>query len=321
MTHADATPNPGAGPDSGPEPPERQTTPFLVLQFFIFPMAIVAVCVTVFVIFGLISAEGKTPRTYLAEVRAGGGLFNIKRWQAAFSLANSLESHKDLGQSDPEFTPEVLRLFEESKGDDPLIRRYLALALGRLKDRRAVPHLRQVLKDATPESDSQTVIYSAWALGVMGDESAVPELLLAARSEDAGIRKTAVYALGAFSNDDTRNALVAALGDGVPDVRWNAALALGRAGDSRAAPVLLQMLDRAHLATVEVKAVGPGGEARSDRLPEEQIEEAMLQAIGAARRLPDPSLRGVLEALARNDPGLKVREAARSALDGAPPRP
>ena len=30
----------------GDEEEERQSTPFLVLQFFIFPMAIVAVCVT-----------------------------------------------------------------------------------------------------------------------------------------------------------------------------------------------------------------------------------------------------------------------------------
>jgi hypothetical protein len=64
---------------SAPEPAgepaaERQTTPFLVLQFFVFPMSIVAVCVAVFVIFGLIASDRKTPRDYLAEVRTGGGL-------------------------------------------------------------------------------------------------------------------------------------------------------------------------------------------------------------------------------------------------------
>ena len=51
------------GPDEGP----RQTTPFLVLQFFIFPMAIVAACVAVFVIFGLISSDAKTARDHLAD--------------------------------------------------------------------------------------------------------------------------------------------------------------------------------------------------------------------------------------------------------------
>ena len=46
---------------SGAEPPAeeasaRQSTPFLVLQFFVFPMAIVAVSVAVFVVFGLIAS-------------------------------------------------------------------------------------------------------------------------------------------------------------------------------------------------------------------------------------------------------------------------
>src|SRR5262249_58934186 len=68
---------------AAPETAYRQTTPFLVLQFFIFPLSIVAVCVTVFVIFGLIASEGKGPRQYLDEVRTGSA---NQRWQAAFEL-------------------------------------------------------------------------------------------------------------------------------------------------------------------------------------------------------------------------------------------
>ncbi len=313
MTETPATAdNAAATPEAAAEaaPEERQTTPFLVLQFFIFPMAIVAVCVTVFVIFGLISAEGKTPRTYLAEVRAGGGLFNIKRWQAAFALANSLETHKDLGRSDPRFVDEVVGLFEESKGDDPLIRRYLALALGRLGDPRAVPSLRKVLQEASPDSDSQTVIYAAWALGAIGDAAAVPDLLKAATSEDRGIRKTAVHALGVFAGDEARAALVHALDDAAEDVRWNAAVALGRRGDTASAPVLLQMMDRAYLAKVQV----PAAEQKAEPLPADQVEEAVLMAARVASAVPDPRLRAALETLRDKDPSLKVREAARQAL-------
>jgi hypothetical protein len=88
----DVTPS----PNPVPEEPERQSMPVLVLQFFIFPLAIVAVCVAVFVIFGLISSDTRTPREYLQEARTGGGMFNIKRWQAAYALANALESPKEL---------------------------------------------------------------------------------------------------------------------------------------------------------------------------------------------------------------------------------
>ncbi|MGF7473861.1 hypothetical protein WFJ45_24365, partial [Salmonella enterica subsp. enterica serovar Minnesota] len=59
--------------------PERQSTPFLVLQFFVFPLSIVAVCVAVFVVFGLIASEGRGARDYLSEVRQGGA---NRRWQA-----------------------------------------------------------------------------------------------------------------------------------------------------------------------------------------------------------------------------------------------
>src|SRR5262245_34073624 len=103
--------------------PERQGTPFLVLQFFIFPMAVVAVCVTVFLIFGLVAGEQKTARTYLMEVRKGGGLFNVKRWQAAFALAGALEREPDIAKRDPQLVDDVIALFDEAKGDDPLVRR------------------------------------------------------------------------------------------------------------------------------------------------------------------------------------------------------
>jgi HEAT repeat protein len=303
------TAQPGAGEPAAPATAERQSTPFLVLQFFVFPMAIVAVCVAVFVVFGLISAEGKTPRGYLQEIRAGGGLFNVKRWQAAFALANSLEARKDLAREDPLFVAEVVALFDDSAGDDPLIRRYLALALGRLADRRAVPSLRNALAEAAPDTDSQTVIYAAWALGAIGDPAAVPELASAAAAPDAGVRKAAVHALGALVNSESSAALRAALADAVDDVRWNAALGLARRDEEAAAAVLLEMLDRRRLSQVEA----PGADGRGERLTPEQVETALLQAMAAAARLSDPALRSALASL-REDPSLKVREAARAAL-------
>ncbi|MBI3932720.1 MAG: HEAT repeat domain-containing protein [Acidobacteria bacterium] len=289
---------------------DRQSTPFLVLQFFIFPMAIVAVCVAVFVVFGLISAEGKNPRQHLAEVRAGGGLFNIKRWQAAFALANALEAERDLARKDPAFVDEVVALYEESKEDDPLVRRYLALALGRLGDRRAVPVLTKTLDEGGRDTDSQTLIYAIWALGSIGDPASAPTLLRLAGSEDRGVRKTAVHALGVFPGEEPHAALARALDDAADDVRWNAAVALARRGDGRATPVLLQMMDRAHLSRVEVPST-----AGTERLAPDQVDAAVLQAVSSAPALSDPALRAALESLRAGDPSLKVREAARIALD------
>jgi len=287
--------------------PEKQSTPFLVLQFFVFPMAIVVVCVTVFLIFGLISQDTRTPREYLAEARAGGGVFNIRRWQAAHALANVLESPKDLAaaRSDPKFVDEVLDLYRTSakgEGDDVLLRRYLTLALGRLGDAKALPELRQAAGEEN--GDPQTVVYAIWALGALGDPQAVPDLIHLAGSSDAGVRKTALHSLAAFPGPEVTEALRRGLTDAVDDVRWNAALSLGRRGDASAVPVLTEMLDRKRLAAVP-------------SLTPDQTEDAMIGAIRAAVTIDDATLRSALESLRDSDPDPRIREAARAALSPA----
>ena len=294
---------PGTTVPPGDETPEeaeapRQTTPFLVLQFFVFPMAIVAVCVTVFVIFGLVAGESRGAKEYLGEVRSGGA---SRRWQAAFELSKVLQAHKDPALQDPKFAESLLALFRDSKNDDPRVRRYLALAMGRLKDPRAVPLLIEALdEDSGQAADAETQIYALWALGAIADPGALPALMRAARSADPGLRKTAVHALGSFPGDESRTALVEAVGDAVEDVRWNAAIALARRGDAAAAPVLASVLDREHL-----KAAGLGPEL---------CEETLLQGVAVAPALKDDAVRKALEKLRDSDPSLKVREAARRAL-------
>jgi HEAT repeat protein len=293
------------------EEPRKVGTPFLVLQFFVFPMAIVAACVIVFLVFGLIASEGRGARDYLDEVKTGSA---NRRWQAAFELSKVLQAGKDPALRDPAFGTELIRVFEQVQGDDPRVRRFLVLAMARLGDPRAVPVLRDAARgsEGSGAPDAQTQVYAILALGVLKDEAALPDLLELARREDAGLRKAAVHALGAFAAPAAREAVAVALSDPVEDVRWNAALALGRAGDPRATPVLLLMMDRAHLASV------PG-------LTEPQQDEAVMGAVQSAAHLADPALRAALERLRAGDPNLKVREAARLALGGsaatAPPVP
>jgi HEAT repeat protein len=291
--------------EAAPVPAEepKATVPFLVLQFFLFPLGIVAVCVAVFVVFGLIAGESRGARDYLSEIRSGGA---NRRWQAAFELSKVLQAGKDEALGDPKFAAEALALFRESSRDDPRVRRYLALALGRLGSATAVPDLLVAARAAEgegPAHDPDTRIYAIWALGAIGDARALPDLVSLTGDADAGIRKAAVHALGGYPGEEALAALRQALADATEDVRWNAALALARRGDAAAEPVLLGMMDRAHLVTVE-------------ELSPEQREEALLQAAAAAAGLPRPEVRAALERLRDGDPNLKVREAARRALGG-----
>jgi HEAT repeat protein len=308
---SDLPPPEGGGPAGSALPPvegPRATVPFLVLQFFLFPLGIVAVCVAVFVVFGLIAGESRGARDYLAEIRSGSA---NRRWQAAFELSKVLQAGNDKALADPKLAAEAVTLFRESSRDDPRVRRYLALALGRLGNPEAVPELLAAARPAEKEghtADPDTRIYAIWALGAIGDTGAVPELVALAGEDDPGIRKAAVHALGGFAGEETRDALRRALTDSTEDVRWNAALALARHGDETAETVLLEMLDRAHLEMVK-------------ELSAEQREEAVLQAVAAAAALPRPGVRAALERLRDGDPNLKVREAARRALEAARPAP
>jgi HEAT repeat protein len=217
-----------------------------------------------------------------------------------------LQAGKGEALADPNLGAEALTLFRDSTRDDPRVRRYLALALGRLGRAEAVPELVAAARPAAAEgqeADPDTRIYAIWALGAIGDARAVPDLAVLAGDADPGIRKAAVHALGAFPGTEAQTALVKALSDATDDVRWNAALALARRGDAAAEPVLLGMMDRQRLGGVK-------------DLTAEQREEAVLQAVMAAASLPGPDVRAALEGLRDADPNLKVREAARHALEG-----
>ena len=119
----------------------------------------------------------------------------------------------------------------------------------------------------------------------------------------------AVYALGVLPDDAGHTTLRAALGDPVPDVRWNAAVALARHGDSRSAGVLARMLDRDRVTGL----VEPS-ETRID-----PAGEVMISGLRAMAGLGSPAvgedLRSVIAALADSDPNVRVQNAALETLD------
>src|SRR5216117_4600673 len=102
--------------------------PALAVQFFLTPLAVVAITVGVYVGFrSLVANDSRSAHEYLAEVRNGG---SDRRWPAAYELSRLMSDPKV--RADHTLAPALVAAFERAKEDDPRIRRYLALAIGRL---------------------------------------------------------------------------------------------------------------------------------------------------------------------------------------------
>jgi HEAT repeat protein len=276
--------------------------PALAVQFFLIPLTVVAVTVTVYVGFRSLLSDERSPSDYLTEIRNGG---SDRRWPAAYELSRLMSNPKV--RQDKTLAAGLVKAFQESKGD-PDVRRYLALAIGRL-DPPLPPDALADLTQALDDSDSQTRISVIWALGSSGDEAVVPRLipLYQAQDADPGVRKMVVYALGALPGDTQVDTLRAALQDETPDVRWNAAVALARHGRSEGASVLHQMLDRAYVERTVKR------EVRQDS-DQDPIADVMISGIRAGAALKDASLKPTIEALSQQDRSMRVRQAAFEAL-------
>lgn len=276
--------------------------PALAVQFFLIPLAVVGVTVMLYFGFRSLLTEDRTPQDLVAELRTGG---TNRRWPAAYELSRQMADPKVRG--DQAVAMALVKAFEESRhDDDPRVRRYLALAIGRLDPplpAQAVADLAKSLEDPY----SEVTLSAIWALGSSGDASVVPKLQPLYESSDPGIRKMVVYALGALPGDAQLVTLRTALQDSAADVRWNAAVALARHGSREGVAVLSQMLDRSYVEQAVKRDV------RQDE-DQDPIADVMISGLHAVAALKDVSLKPSVESLSQQDRSMKVRQAALEAL-------
>ena len=275
--------------------------PALAVQFFLIPLAVVGITVMVYVGFRSLLANDRTAQEYLSEVRNGG---SDRRWPAAYELSRLMGDPKV--RADRTLAPALVKAFEAAKDDDPRVRQYLALAIGRL-DPPLPPEAVAGLTQALESPDGESRVSAIWALGSSGDPSVVKTLQPLASSPDKGIRKMVVYALGALPGDAQLDTLRTALEDAEPDVRWNAAVALSRKGRHEGVAVLRQMMDRQYVEQQVKRDLRQG----DDRDP---IADVMISGLRAAATLKDESLKSSVTTLSRQDRSMKVRQAALEAL-------
>ena len=277
------------------------TTPALAVQFFLIPLAVVGMVVLVYGGFRMLLTNERTPEEFLSDVQTGG---RERRWPAAYELSR-LMSDPDVESQYPNLGSAIVRAFENSEGDDPRVRRYLALAVGRLSNPPA--DATHVLVEGLDDPDTDTKISVIWALASLGDPSVTDVIAGMYGSEDPGVRKMAVYALGGLRTEDL-SVLRGALDDPIPDVQWNAAVALARQGGSDGITVLRRMLDRDYVERTVTRV------ARVDATLD-PVSEVMISGLQAVAALRSTEMRDTVTSLIENDVSLNVREVAMRTLE------
>jgi HEAT repeat protein len=273
------------------EEERKEKSILLIFRFILVPLVIVGIVVFIVVLFGSVALKQKSVRDYVFDIKTGS---QSERWQAAYHLSSLLSNtKKDYRSEAKNLLPEIMLIFENEKGRDIQIRRYLALAMGNLEDSRAVPALQKAMDD----EDSQTVLYSIWALGKIGDKNSTPLIIDKFESTDSAVRTMCAYVLGALEDSRAIPPLQAHLDDSDVKVRWNAAIALSRMKDPSGSDLLLQMMNRKYLAGFP-------------DMSEERKEELLINAITASAKLGIPQLRDQIKTASLTDPNPRVRNAA-----------
>lgn len=279
---------------------ENQTEKKSVLQvvihsFFVVPFIIAIFAVIIFLVIRLMTTEPNSARDYLEDVKIGG---TTKRWQGAFELSKLLSNPKMIPK-DEMFVNEMISTFEYSSNDrDKRIRQYLAIAMGATKDER----YSSTLINAIESADIGVVQACAFALGNIGDAKAIEPLKKILSDSDPQVRLHGVIALGKIGGQSSIDPLRKMLTDIEPNIRWDAAIGLAKQKNSSGRSILLDLLDRKYLNSFP-------------NVDEKEKVQVILVTISVSHFVQNQELKLKLERLMNEDLNLKIREAARIALE------
>ena len=191
-------------------------------------------------------------------------------------------------KEEAKLAPELTKAFADSKNDDPRVRQYLALTLGRLTPP-FLPTRDSCSIEALNDQDSQTRISAIWALGSTGDAS----VAAGHRAACTGPR-TPAFARWRCTRSDRCRSMPATTRwsrrskTREADVQWNAAIALARHGRHEGVPVLRRMLDRAYVERNVTRQPQPREEV-------DPVGEVMISGLRAIAALKESTLVGAGE--------------------------
>ena len=256
---------------------------------------ITIVSVMFFFMFKVLTYEPNSPIDYLTDVQYGAA---SKRWQSAYELSKIL-ANPDLVPFDDGFHKRMIAVYEHSMHDDPTVRMYLALAMGRTKNSIYGEPLMQGLAD----KEKVSRVAAIKALGSLAYIASINRLVeFTDLNDSVEERLSATISLGNMDDKSVIPILKKLLNDEEPNVRWDAAIALAKFGDIAGTDIIGNLLDRKYYHQFnEVDA-------------EEEVQ-AILVAIQASKKIPSEKFVNNLLKLATLDRNMKIRDLAIKTLD------
>jgi hypothetical protein len=276
--------------------PEEQSRVYVLFySFFLIPLMITVIGILFFFVVRFVTFESGNPQEYLTQIKIGSA---SKRWQSAYELSKIL-SDPDKVPLDDQFKNSIINAFEKSLYDDPKVRMYLALAMGRTGDY----FYGKSLMTALDDNSAEIVTAATQALGLIQYLPAVSKLsVLATSSEFQVVRLASAVSLGQIGHKSSLPLLKKLLNDEEANIRWDSAIALAKMGDSSGASILNSLLSRTYYENFK-------------EIDSWETEKAILVAIHVSSQLGGKEFKENLLILAKEDPNMDIRNAALKALE------
>ncbi|MBC8311878.1 MAG: HEAT repeat domain-containing protein [Candidatus Marinimicrobia bacterium] len=242
-----------------------------------------------------VTFESGNPQEYLTQIKIGSA---SKRWQSAYELSKILSDPNKVPLDD-QFKNSIISAFEQSLNDDPKVRMYLALAMGRTGDDAYGESLMTALNDENPE----IITAAIQALGLIQYKPSIAQLSVMATSSDVQVlRLASAISLGQIGDKSSLPLLKSLLDDEEANIRWDAAIALAKMGDSSGSVIINSLLSRAYYKNFK-------------EIDSWETEKAILVAIQVTSQLGGEQFKSNLLTLAKEDPNMEIRNAALKTLE------
>ena len=267
----------------------------LFYSFFLIPFMIAIFGAIFFLLFRFITYETTDASELLNQVKLGSA---TKRWQSAYELSKVLNNPETIPE-EITFKDQMISAYDHAIHDDPLVRSYLAIAMGATGDAFYSEELIKGLDDESRESRLAAI----QAVGMVKAKKSINRLIEIINSSDyQDERLAATMSLGFIGDKSSIPALTNLLKDDEPNIRWDAAIALAKMGDKASVPIIQNLMNRDYLTTFP-------------NIDGKELNKVILTAIEASSFLIDNQFEPLLLDLAKNDDNLSIRNAAIKTLE------